>query len=314
MTGRELSQLCFGCEPLGGTDWGTVDTAEIERAIDRALDAGIDFFDTADVYGLGLSEERLSQALGHRRHDVVIATKGGVSWSRPNPRVRARVAYDSSPKYIRTAVDNSLRRLRLDVLPIYYIHWPDPKTPIETTFSELEKLRAKGKIRSLGCSNYSSDQIARACQAATVEYVQLPINVLESAPGPDMLEVCGRHQLRIAAYNALAQGLLTGKYTESTHFRPDDRRSRLPLFQGQRYRDALARAAQIREEAISEKLTAAQYAIRWVLRQPHVASAIVGIKNVKQLDENAVGARIAVVGSIMGRSAGSRTGPHRQFV
>jgi aryl-alcohol dehydrogenase-like predicted oxidoreductase len=312
MTGRGLSQLCFGCEPLGGTDWGTVEIGEIGRAIDRALDVAVDFFDTADVYGLGLSEERLSQALGYRRHDVVIATKGGVSWSRPNALVRARVTYDSSPKYIRTAVDNSLRRLRLDVLPIYYIHWPDPRTPIETTFSELENLRAQGKIRSLGCSNYSADQVARACQAATVEYVQLPINILEGAPGPDMIEVCARHQLRVVAYNVLAHGLLTGKYTESSHFAPDDRRSRLQLFHGQRYRDALSKAAQIREEAISEKLTAAQYAIRWVLRQPHVASAIVGIKSVQQLDENAVGARAAVVGSMIPRSAGSRGGPHRQ--
>jgi aryl-alcohol dehydrogenase-like predicted oxidoreductase len=313
MTERGLSQLCFGCEPLGGTDWGTVDIGEIGRAIDRALDVGVDFFDTADVYGLGLSEVRLSQALGHRRHDVVIATKGGVSWSRANALVRARVAYDSSPKYIRTAVDNSLRRLRLKVLPVYYIHWPDPKTPIETTFSALETLRAEGKIRSLGCSNYSADQVARACEAATVEYVQLPINVLEGGPGPDMMEVCARHQLRIVAYNVLAQGLLTGKYTECSRFPPGDRRSRLPLFQGQRYRDALVRAAQIREEAISENLTSAQYAIRWVLRQPHVASAIVGIKSVKQLDENAVGAGVAVVGSTTRPSARSRIGLHRNF-
>jgi aryl-alcohol dehydrogenase-like predicted oxidoreductase len=295
MTAHGLSQLCFGCEPLGGTDWGTVDIAEIGRAIDRALDLGISFFDTADVYGLGLSEERLSQALGHRRHDVMIATKGGVSWSRPTTLGRASVTYDSSPEYIRRAVDNSLLRLRLDVLPIYYIHWPDPRTPIAATFSELENLRAKGKIRSLGCSNYSADQVAQACQAATVEYVQLPINILESAPGPDMMEVCARHQLRISAYNVLAQGLLTGKYTESSHFPTDDRRSRLPLFQGQQYRDALARTAHIREQAISEKLTATQYAIRWVLRQPHVASAIVGIKSVKQLDENAVGAGAALL-------------------
>jgi aryl-alcohol dehydrogenase-like predicted oxidoreductase len=305
MTGRGLSQLCFGCEPLGGTDWGSVDIAEIGRAIARALELGIDFFDTSDVYGLGLSEKRLSQALGYRRHEVVIATKGGVSWCRPSSSVRATVTYDSSPRYIRAAVENSLRRLRLDVLPIYYIHWPDPRTPIETTFAALEKLRAEGKIGSLGCSNYSAAQVARACRAATLEYVQLPINLLEGAPEPDMIEVCARYRLRIVAYNVLAQGLLTGKYDESSRFPPDDRRSRVPLFQGQQYRDALARVAQISEEAISEKLTAAQYAIRWILRQPHVASAIVGIKSVKQLDENAIGARAAVVGSTMRSSADS---------
>jgi aryl-alcohol dehydrogenase-like predicted oxidoreductase len=288
MSGWKLSRLCFGCEPLGGTDWGVVDVAEIGRTINRALDSGVNFFDTADVYGLGLSEERLSQALGHRRHDVVVATKGGVSWSRTDSLVRAKVAYDSSPKYIRAAVENSLRRLRLDVLPLYYIHWPDPNTPIEATFAELEELRTEGKIRSLGCSNYSAEQVARACQVATVEYVQLPVNMLEGAPEPEVVEMCARHQLRIVAYNVLAHGLLTGKYTESSRFSPDDRRSRLPLFQGRRYQDALSKAARIKSEAAAENLTAAQYAIRWVLRQPHVASAIVGIKSARQLDENAV--------------------------
>jgi aryl-alcohol dehydrogenase-like predicted oxidoreductase len=156
MNPRGISRLCFGCEPLGGIDWGVVDVAGIGSAIDRALDLGIDFFDTADVYGLGLSEERLSQTLGHRRHDVVIATKGGVSWSTPTSQSRASITRDSSPSYLRTAVENSLRRLRLDVLPIYYVHWPDPSTPIEATFAELEKLRTEGKIGSLGCSNYSA--------------------------------------------------------------------------------------------------------------------------------------------------------------
>lgn len=287
MIGRELSRLCFGCEPLGGTDWGPVDDAEIGRAVKRALDRGIDFFDTADVYGLGLSEERLSKALGQRRHDVVIATKGGVSWSQTDPLARAKIAYDSSPKYIRAAVENSLRRLRLDVLPLYYVHWPDPCTPIEATFAELEDLRTEGKIRSLGCSNYSAEQVAKACQVATVEYVQVPANMIEGAPEPEVLELCARYQLRVVAYNVLAHGLLTGKYTDTSRFSTDDRRSRLPLFQGLRYKEALAKTAQIRNEAAAENLTAAQYAIQWVLRLPHVVSAIVGIKSVGQLEENA---------------------------
>jgi len=122
-----------------------------------------------------------------------------------------------------------------------------------------------------------------------VEYVQLPVNVLEGAPGSDMIDVCAQYQLRIVAYNVLAQGLLTGKYNETSRFPDDDRRSRLPLFQGEQYRDALVRVAQISELAAAEALTVVQYAIRWVQRQPRVASAIVGIKSVKQLDENSIG-------------------------
>lgn len=295
MNWHGLSRLCFGCEPLGGTDWGFVDIAEIGRAIGCALDLGIDFFDTADVYGLGMSEERLSQALGHRRHDVVIATKGGMSWTGATSGVRARIVRDSSPDYIRDAVHGSLRRLRLDVLPIYYIHWPDPRTPVEATFAELEKLRQEGKVRALGCSNFSAGQVALACQSALVEYVQLPINLLEGVPAPDMMGVCDQHRLGIVAYNVLAQGLLTGKYTESSVFPTDDRRSRLPLFQGQQYEEALKRTAQIRERAAACEMTTAQYAIKWVVDQPQVAAAIVGVKSVKQLYENVVGTRAAAL-------------------
>ena len=124
---------------------------------------------------------------------------------------------------------------------------------------------------------------------ATVRYVQLPVNLLEGATGPDMVEVCERHDIGIVAYNVLAQGLLSGKFDESTRFPADDRRSRLPLFQGQPYRDALAKVTRLKQVAAAEGSTAVQYAIRWVLSQPRVVSAIVGIKSVRQLEENVMG-------------------------
>jgi len=120
-----VSALCFGCEPLGGRDWGAVDVTAIEVAIRESVELGVNFFDTAAVYGLGESERRLSIALGSRRHDVIVATKGGLSWSAPLADGRATVFRDSTRSSIRLGVEHSLRRLRLDRLPIFYVHWPD---------------------------------------------------------------------------------------------------------------------------------------------------------------------------------------------
>src|SRR6185312_8099008 len=129
-----LSRICFGCEPLGGMDWGEVDFNAVASAVERALELGVNFFDTAAVYGLGLSEERLAAILGRRRHDVVIATKGGLAWKIGRPGSRAIVSRDSSLPCLRHGVEASLRRLQLDRIPVYYIHWPDPNTEIRHAF------------------------------------------------------------------------------------------------------------------------------------------------------------------------------------
>jgi aryl-alcohol dehydrogenase-like predicted oxidoreductase len=281
-----VSKICFGCEPLGGADWGEVDVAAIAGAVDRALELGVNFFDTADVYGLGRSETRLSQILGPRRHDVVIATKGGVSWQLPAPGRRATIRRDSSPNYLRGAVEASLRRLRLERLPVYFIHWPDPNTDIRATFECLARLQDARKIDCIGCSNFSAEQVRLACQVADVSYVQLPLNILGEEFDPDMLQVVREKRIGVVAYNVLANGLLTGKYGPDARFPESDRRSRLPLFQGDAYRQALARVSEISAVAESDELTCAQYAIANVVKRAEVTSAILGIKNRRQIEEN----------------------------
>lgn len=281
-----LSRICFGCEPLGGADWGQVSVPDIASAIARALELGVNFFDTADVYGLGMSETRLSEILGPRRHDVVIATKGGLSWQEAGSGQRADISRNSSPAYLRSAVEASLRRLRLERLPVYFIHWPDPGTEIKDTFELLAKLQEEGKIAHIGCSNFRAAQVRAACEVSKVSFVQLPVNLLGEDVEPEMARLVKEKAISVVAYNVLANGLLTGKYNANSQFAQDDRRARLPLFQGEAYRRALYQVAEISARAEAENLTCAQYAISSVLRRGDVVSAILGVKNRAQIEEN----------------------------
>jgi aryl-alcohol dehydrogenase-like predicted oxidoreductase len=282
----DVSKICFGCEPLGGTDWGGVDLAAIASAIHRALELGVNFFDTAEVYGLGLSESRLSEILGPRRHDVVIATKGGLSWQPPAPGERATIRRDGSPQNLRGAVEASLRRLRLERLPVYFIHWPDSDTDIRSTFECLARLQDAGKIGWIGCSNFSAREVRLACEVADVALVQLPINILGEDLEPAMLQVVHEKDIGVVAYNVLASGLLTGKYGLDDRFPDSDRRSRLPMFKGDAYRQALNQVREISTAAAAEGLTCAQYSIAKVGMRSEITSTILGIKSRQQLEEN----------------------------
>lgn len=281
------AKLCFGCEPLGGTDWGVVDLEEIGKAIRCALDHGVNFFDTAGVYGLGESERRLANILGDMRHEVIIGTKGGLSWEGGNPGLRARVYRDSSPSALRRDVEESLRRLRVETIPIYYVHWPDPKTDIRETFQFLSTLKAEGKIQNIGCSNFNALQLKTACRYADVSYIQLPINILGNSRIEASLEnVISEHKIKVVAYNVLAYGLLTGKFTNQSSFAENDRRSRLAIFRGDDFKAVLKAVKDISLEAQKNNKTCAQYSIMKVLEMKHIVSVVLGIKSVKQFIEN----------------------------
>jgi len=281
-----VSRFCFGCEPLGGADWGDdVDVVEIEEAIELALDRGVNFFDTADVYGLGLSEIRLSEILGARRHDLVIATKGGVSWKKQkNGRAITRI--DCSPGYIRAAVEKSLVRLRLERIPVYYIHWPQQDRDIAEAVETLYELQQSGKIGVIGCSNFSEQQLQRALEFAPVRLLQIPVNVLIDEPSPGIVDISRKSGIGIVGYNVLASGLLTGKYDVNSVFPVTDRRSRLPQFSGEGLRASIKRVEELRIEAKRSGLSLAQYAIKQALDKPGVEAAIVGIKRSRQFMEN----------------------------
>jgi aryl-alcohol dehydrogenase-like predicted oxidoreductase len=184
-------------------------------------------------------------------------------------------------------VESSLRRLKLERIPVYYIHWPDPNTEIRHAFEFLMQLKDEGKISCIGCSNFTVAQVRAASEVADVSLVQLPLNLLEDGLAAEMHDTLAAKDIGIVAYNVLAGALLTGKFNKYSRFPDNDRRSRLPMFQGDAFQQALQHVAEIAAKATEQGLTIAQYAIAGVLRCPRVVSAVLGIKNRAQLEENA---------------------------
>jgi aryl-alcohol dehydrogenase-like predicted oxidoreductase len=277
-----VSRIGFGCWAIGGHGYGEVDDHDSARAIRRALDLGINFFDTADVYGFGRSETVLSKALESRRHDVVIATKFGVRWDS-----RGRTSRDCSAKAVVEALEASLRRLKVDCIPLYQIHWHDGKTPIAETMEALHKCREAGKVRHLGCSNFSLDLVQESRKNGHLESIQLPYNIGQREH-EDTLRACHtQFGMGTLAYGILIRGLLSGKYDTESRFADGDTRSRDEQFRGTLLARNLGLLNALRSVCGRQGLSPVQGAIRWVLDQPFVTAAIVGAKTVEQIEENA---------------------------
>ena len=281
------NRLALGCEALGGTDWGQFDTKEARDAVRCALDVGISVFDTADVYGLGRGEEELSRALGSDRHEVTLVTKGGLRWGRGQTGARASTWRDSSRAHLSSAIEASLRRLRIDTIPLYLVHWPDRGVPLVETLECLEEARSAGKIQNYGLSNFSLSEVRDAARHVSPSAVEGPLSLLST--DDQLREMLAQRELGLdtLAYGALAQGLLTRKYGKDFVFDASDRRLRLGHFSP----DAFERNAPL-FEAVSKVASevgrpAAQVAIRWVLESEAATCVIVGAKSKSQVLSNA---------------------------
>ena len=216
-----VSRLCVGGCPMGGYGWGQVSGRELVKAVHGALETGLNFFDTADVYGLGQAELTLGAALGSRRDKVTIAGKFGVR------RENGRTFYDNSPQWIRTACENSLRRLETDVIDLYQIHYRDGVTPMEAVVETLEELRQAGRIRYFGLSNcFIRDLPELQPFAGRFASVQLEYSLARREHEPDLRMLAQGLSLTPMTWGSLGQGILTGKYTGESVFGADDRRSR----------------------------------------------------------------------------------------
>ncbi len=281
---KKLSKLVFGCEPLGGTDWGDFDLDNIEEALKHSLDLGVNFFDTANVYGLGLSESRLSKILGSKRFDLFIATKGGISWKRTHGRALTKINLE--PSYIKKSVEDSLDRLRLDSIPLYYIHWPDPNLDMSKTFEMLMLLKEQGKIQHIGCSNFNLDQLRDANKITSIDFLQIPINIMTGLPSQNLLSYCKDHEVNIVAYNVLASGLLSGKYDENSKFNSNDRRSRLESFSDKNMEKNLNKLKMLTEASEARGLTIIEHSLKWIFEDESIQFAITGIKNKQQIEQN----------------------------
>jgi aryl-alcohol dehydrogenase-like predicted oxidoreductase len=310
-SGIEVSAVGFGCWQIGGYYWGEVDENEWIAAVHRALDMGVTWFDTADFYGFGRSEEVLSKALGTRRQDVVIASKVGLvsRGGRVNFRADELIALehhirkDLSRRHILEAAEASLRRLRTDVIDLYLLHWPDPATPLEETMGALEELIASGKIRVAGCCNFSLQQMREARRYLSLQAHQLPYSMLNRSAEDELLPGCRADGVGVITYWALSKGLLTGTLTPASAFSATDWRHYDPLFQGEEFQRNLQLVERLKSVAIDEGVSLPQLAIAWVLSQPGVTSAIVGAKTASQAAENAGGGSVSLAGSTMARIA-----------
>ena len=280
-----ISKIAFGCGPLGGSDWGAFNEKETMLAVSKAYELGINFFDTADIYGLGKSEELLSKALGSKRKEVVISTKFGVSWEKKQ-RKRALTFYDSSPKAITKALEGSLKRLKLDSIPLYFMHWPDPKTPIEESIETLIRFRDSGKIQHLGLSNFSNSQIIEINNAFSVSAVQSQYSLIDKSPEKSLFKICKSLDINLISYGSLGQGLLSAKYEKDLQYGDDDCRARLPHFHGNLYDNYVPLLKVLKQISKKYKVTPSQIALRWVFENPLVSSIISGIKNRQQVLEN----------------------------
>ncbi len=297
-SGIEVSPIGFGCWAIGGpftggdgkpAGWGEVDDAESLAAIDRALELGVTFFDTADVYGAGHSEEVLGRALRGRRDRAVIATKFGNVF---DPDTRAITGTDISAAYIRSACDASLRRLGIDHIDLYQLHVGDaPLSEVDGLLATLEGLVDEGKIRAYG---WSTDDPARAAAFAKGEHcvaVQHELNVLSDTPA--MLDVCAEHGLASVNRGPLAMGLLSGKYTATSRLGADDVRggdapSWMRYFtDGRPSPHWLDRLIAIRDILTGDGRTLAQGALGWILARHDATVPIPGCRTVAQTEENA---------------------------
>ncbi|MFT8564812.1 aldo/keto reductase [Acetobacter orientalis] len=256
---KPASRIALGTWAIGGSMWGGPDDENAARTIDKALDLGINVIDTAPVYGFGHSEDVIGRALEGKRDRVILATKVGLNWQ------DGKVFRDSRPARIAQEVEDSLRRLRTDHIDLYQVHWPDPKTPIEETARALEKLVKAGKVRALGVSNFSPEQMDEFAQCAPLATIQPPYNLFERDIEKDVLPYAVKNNLAVLAYGPLCRGLLSGRMTADRQFEGDDLRRTDPKFQQPRFGQYLKAVEDLKGIANKHNKSMLALAIRWVL-------------------------------------------------
>ena len=301
-TGVSVSQFCLGTMMFGS--WGNPDHDESIRIIHAALDAGINFIDTADVYGAGESEEIVGKALAGRRDDVVLATKFH------NPMGDDLNQRGNSRRWIMRAFEDSLRRLGTDWIDVYQVHRPDPSTDVEETLSALTDLVRQGKVRYIGSSTFPASQIVEAQVAARDRNLerfvteQPPYSILVRGVEADVLPTCARHGIAVMCYSPLAGGWLSGRWRKDTGQQESSRAGRLPeRFDlsnpyNQRKLDAVEELAQLADQA---GLTLIQLAIAFAASHPAITSPLIGPRTMEQLETQLAAADVVLSADVLDR-------------
>lgn len=297
-TQLELSVVGLGAWAMGGLWWGDdVRDDDSRAAVQRALDLGINWIDTAPLYGHGHADSLLVQALGPRKREVIIATKVGVRWDGEGMHARS----DLTAAHLRQDVDASLQRLGLDCIDLLQVHWPcELGTPLQETMATLEALRREGKFRYLGLCNYPAAALREAAAWGHVDCLQTPYSMLRREFEAELQQTCAAlpagpgateggeatRSIGVLAYEPLCRGLLTGKFMATARFADSDLRARDDRFHGPRFLRALTIVSRLQLVAKRLGEPVGALAIAWVLRQPGITAAIVGAKRAGQVEEN----------------------------
>jgi aryl-alcohol dehydrogenase-like predicted oxidoreductase len=286
-TDLELTAVGLGTWAMGGPweyGWGPQDDDEAIAAILAALETGINWIDTAPAYGLGHSEELIREALEQKGEKPIIATKCGILWNERKEKVTC-LKRDS----IRRECHASLKRLGVEVIDLYQMHWPDPDQDVEQAWEEMTRLHEEGKVRYLGVSNFNVEQIERVQKIHPVASLQPPYSMLHREVEDELLDYCARNDMGVVAYSPMQRGLLTGKFSaERLEALPlDDHRRRSPDFQEPQFSATLELVEGLRKIAQRNRRTCAQLALSWVLRRSEVTAAIAGARRPDQILETA---------------------------
>lgn len=292
-----VSPVVFGAWAIGGWMWGGADRKDAVRAIEACLDAGITTIDTAPVYGFGLSEQIIGDAVRGKRDKFQILTKYGLRWDAPmgeyhfssvdNEGKPVDIYKHAPAERVVHECERSLKYLGTDYVDLLQIHWPDGTTPIEETMSAVEKLIRQGKVRAAGVSNYSVDQMREAGQVIPLASNQVPYSMVRRDIEKDVVPYCIEQGISILPYSPLQRGLLTGKFGPDTRFNEGDSRPGTPHFR----KDNLIRINEfldtIRPMAESKQASLAQLVLAWTLRMPGISCVLAGARNPEQVRENA---------------------------
>ncbi|MGA2071264.1 MAG: aldo/keto reductase [Sedimentisphaerales bacterium] len=286
-TDLELTVVGLGTWAMGGSwqyGWGPQDEGEAIAAILKAIDLGINWIDTAAIYGCGRSEELLGIALKKTKIRPIIATKCSLLWNEKREKIGCLKA-----ESIRKECEDSLKRLGIETIDLYQMHWPDPEIDLEEGWGEMARLQKQGKVRHIGVCNYNTEQLDRVRKIAPVASLQPPYNMNNRGIEKELLGYCAKNNIGVVTYSPMQRGLLTGKFSKKylATLAPDDHRLKSGDFKEPQFTSTLALVEKLRPIAKRNKRTLAQLAIAWVLRRPEVTAAIVGARKPSQIEETA---------------------------